>query len=82
VENYAPAGKIAAPVHFFKAVQSWQLKWKRWHRYTSAPLQIYEISGDHFTLFKHLTDKFDQILHEMHHRAHTGEKINRDRKEK
>jgi tyrocidine synthetase-3 len=52
VKNYIPFGKIKnAPVHFFKANQSWQLKGKCWEKYTTAPVQLYDIPGDHFSIF-------------------------------
>ena len=51
-KNYIPAGKITTPIHYFKANQSWQMKEKSWKKYTSASVQIYEIAGDHLTIFR------------------------------
>jgi thioesterase domain-containing protein/acyl carrier protein len=52
VKNYIPFGKIKnTPVHFFKANQSWKPKGKLWEKYTAAPVQLYEIPGDHFSIF-------------------------------
>jgi amino acid adenylation domain-containing protein len=50
-DNYIPPGKINAPVFYFKANLFWEMKVKRWKKYTQNPIQIYELAGDHQTIF-------------------------------
>jgi thioesterase domain-containing protein len=68
---YKPAGKIKAPVYYFKASSSWAMKEKHWKKYTSNPIKFNEIAGDHFTIFanpnvKDFAKIFSKILETRH----------------
>ncbi len=54
--RYVPAGKINAPVHFFKASQSKENENKMhkntWDSYTHCSVKSYEIAGDHYSILR------------------------------
>jgi surfactin family lipopeptide synthetase A/fengycin family lipopeptide synthetase D len=49
---YIPTGKINTVLHFFKASQSRYEMRKNWDKFVHRPVKDYEISGDHYSLFK------------------------------
>jgi amino acid adenylation domain-containing protein len=54
--RYVPAGKIDAPIHFFKAGQPGQNKNKMhnntWEPYTRRSVTSYEMAGDHYSILR------------------------------
>ncbi len=64
---YIPKGPISTPVHFFKASLSDVCTVKEWSKYFTDKLQSYEITGDHYSIFRtnHVIDMvkiFEQVL--------------------
>jgi thioesterase domain-containing protein/acyl carrier protein len=62
VRKYRPTGKINAPIHYFKARQTVEIKEKKWQKYTTAPVNLYEIHGDHFSIFNKNLDDFVKVF--------------------
>jgi thioesterase domain-containing protein len=52
-DRYIPGGKIDTQVHFFKAGEEKRAAAvEKWNLYCRQPIGLYEISGDHFSIFK------------------------------
>jgi thioesterase domain-containing protein len=52
---YCPSNKIITPVYFFGASQSSKNSkkhWTQWTSYCRLPVTYFEISGDHYSIFK------------------------------
>jgi fengycin family lipopeptide synthetase D/gramicidin S synthase 2/tyrocidine synthetase-3 len=59
---YIPDGRIHTPVYYFYASQSKGIG-EGWHDYCRKPMNVYEISGDHFSIFrKPQITKFAEIF--------------------
>lgn len=68
--KYIPVGKINAPVHFFKAGKMENIDTRKWNGYCKGPIRIYEIPGDHFSIFKNpgvvtFAKLFDEIIQKI-----------------
>ncbi|UCH96069.1 MAG: hypothetical protein JSV88_04245, partial [Candidatus Aminicenantes bacterium] len=68
--SYIPPGKIDTPIQYFKASQSEKINHEMWGKYAINPLRLYEIQGDHYSIFTSpsVTDfakKFDQNLRKI-----------------
>jgi thioesterase domain-containing protein/acyl carrier protein len=50
--SYVPNGKINTPIYFFKASRSGSIKHENWSEYACKPLKFYEVTGDHYSIFK------------------------------
>jgi amino acid adenylation domain-containing protein len=66
-DNYTPKGKVKTPIHFFSAKGNPQLAGKGWENYSGKYLKMYEIEGDHFSIFKkpgvaHFARQFEKII--------------------
>lgn len=65
---YTPSGKIHTPVHYFAASKSRErIKKAGWNAYCHNSITSYEISGDHFSIFKmpdaaRFVELFERIL--------------------
>jgi thioesterase domain-containing protein/acyl carrier protein len=64
---YTPAGKIHTIVHYFSARQSRGIIKESWNDYCNKPIRFYEISGDHYSIFKRpkvieFSDFFGKII--------------------
>jgi amino acid adenylation domain-containing protein len=67
---YTPSRKIHTPVNYFAASQSKGVIKKRWNDYCCKPMETYEITGDHFSIFKRphvaeLAKIFDQAVNQI-----------------
>jgi thioesterase domain-containing protein/acyl carrier protein len=67
--HYIPKGKINTAIHYFKAVQSKQIKHENWKNYTLQSTTFYEIQGDHYSIFRSpqvtgFAKTFDKIVKE------------------
>ena len=51
-EFYLPVGKITAPVYFFGASDEEISNKENWNDFTSLPVKFYEITGDHYSIFR------------------------------
>jgi thioesterase domain-containing protein/acyl carrier protein len=64
-DKYIPGGNIHTVVYFFKAGEGETFDARKWGIYCTKPVKIYDIPGDHFSIFKmpgvkefaHLFDK-------------------------
>jgi len=79
-ENYIPPDKINAPVFYFKANLSWEMKVKRWKKYTQDPIQFYELTGDHQAIFTipYVSDfakTFDQAVNKIVNHISPGNNV-------
>ncbi|MGD2088936.1 MAG: amino acid adenylation domain-containing protein [Candidatus Aminicenantes bacterium] len=61
--SYAPGGKIDTPVHYFWPAESKITGPENWNDYTSQPIKIYKIPGDHYSILKlpHLANLGKQL---------------------
>jgi tyrocidine synthetase-3 len=50
--KYIPAGKNRTAIHFFGASQTVIHNRDEWNKYIDCPLKFYEVTGDHFSIFK------------------------------
>ena len=50
--KYIPGGKIDAVVHFFKAGEGRMIDAEKWNIYCNKPINVYNIPGDHLSMFK------------------------------
>jgi thioesterase domain-containing protein/acyl carrier protein len=50
--DYTPGGSIHTPVYYFAAAESREINKEGWSDYCSQPIRFYEISGDHFSIFR------------------------------
>ncbi|MCP5052540.1 MAG: hypothetical protein GY940_35555 [bacterium] len=50
--SYIPSSQLHTPVHYFAAGQSTEIEKERWNKYCEVPINIYEIVGDHYSIFK------------------------------
>jgi amino acid adenylation domain-containing protein len=48
---YRPPGKVRTPVHCFNALESVSKK-EPWDFYCDPPITVYDVPGDHFSMFK------------------------------
>jgi amino acid adenylation domain-containing protein len=69
---YTPPGKIHTPAHYFAANESKEIiDRKQWNQYTDTHVKMYEITGDHYSIFKmpnvkEFAELFDNILISMY----------------
>jgi amino acid adenylation domain-containing protein len=61
--SYTPGGKIDTPVHYFWPAESKIPKPGNWNDYSSQPIKIYKVSGDHYSILElpHVTDLVKQL---------------------
>ncbi|MCP5055087.1 MAG: AMP-binding protein, partial [bacterium] len=56
--SYIPSSKLSTPVHYFAAgesTESTESMWiekDRWNNYCEVPIRVYEVVGDHYSIFK------------------------------
>jgi amino acid adenylation domain-containing protein len=50
--RYVPRGKVQTALHFFKASRSPAALKESWTGYCQQPIRVYELPGDHFSIFK------------------------------
>ncbi|MCP4156289.1 MAG: hypothetical protein GY757_51730 [bacterium] len=55
--RYTPAGKNNTNVHFFAAKETDIINRKQWNHYSVKPITLYEVEGDHYSIFKKNTVK-------------------------
>jgi thioesterase domain-containing protein len=65
--SYIPQSKIKTALHYFSASESTEIEKEQWNNYCKVPINIYEIPGDHFSIFKipnvlNLTKIFDILI--------------------
>ena len=65
--DYIPGSKIKTPIHYFKARQSSGSLKKYWQPYCYEEIKLFEIPGDHYSIFKtpgvmELIRQFEQAL--------------------
>ncbi|HLP61482.1 MAG TPA: amino acid adenylation domain-containing protein [Candidatus Deferrimicrobium sp.] len=51
-DMYIPQGKIHAKLHYFKAGESIDISPGAWAEYCDGPMNVYEISGSHYSILK------------------------------
>ncbi|MCP5053174.1 MAG: amino acid adenylation domain-containing protein [bacterium] len=49
---YIPSSILSSPVHYFAAGESIEIEKERWNNYCETPIGIYEVVGDHYSIFK------------------------------
>jgi thioesterase domain-containing protein/acyl carrier protein len=69
---YRPNEKINTMIHYFVASRSKKILKPSWNNYSVNPMKLYEIDGDHFSIFKMphvetLAKIFDTILDSPQH---------------
>ena len=50
--SYTPTGKIDTPVHYFWPAESKISGPENWNDYSSQPIKIYKIPGDHYSILE------------------------------
>ncbi len=50
--HYIPTRKIDTQIHFFKAIATEMPNQDEWNQYCIRPMKVYEIAGDHFSIFR------------------------------
>jgi amino acid adenylation domain-containing protein len=48
---YQPKSKVTTPVHYFRAGES-NIVYDKWNEFTTKPLEVHEISGNHYSIFR------------------------------
>lgn len=49
---YIPTEKINTPLYYFKSTQTKILNYEKWREYCRQPLKFYQITGNHYSIFR------------------------------